>query len=374
MNKIKLLYALESAGSGTLKHVYYLSTMLDNKMFDITVVIPHEQYENETSKVISLLKKNGVHVEKIYMVKHISFIKDITALFKICLYLKKNRFDIVHAHSSKAGALFRIAAFLTKTSVVIYTPHCFYFISYSGFMRRLFVWLERILAKITNHIIISGTERIIICKDSIIPQERFSVINNAILPKEYKKQNPDIIKKIWKIPNHHKIVIGVGRLVHQKNWDMFLKTAELVLKCQFEVTFIIVGDGPLYCHLFELIKKMEVSAHIKLCGYLDDVSAIYSIADIFVSTSLWEGLPYTYLEALHFNIPMLITVTEGMEYFFKYTDAIPVSLNNSMQLCEKIIEILSNLPVIKKANSSFPFSINSFIEMHQKLYLRLLLK
>ena len=115
------------------------------------------------------------------------------------------------------------------------------------------------------------------------------------------------------------------------------------------------------------------------CSYPNayDVSSVYSIADVFVSTSGWEGLPYTYLEALHFRIPMLITLTEGMEYFFEHAGAfpiVPVTQNNCNQLSKEILKMFANRFARIEENQISPFAITRFIESHKELYHRLLQK
>jgi glycosyltransferase involved in cell wall biosynthesis len=370
MVKIKILYALESAGGGTLKHVVYLATKLDKDKFDITIALPDENYEKDTHKAISVLKQNGIHIDIIPMVKKLT-VRDIAMFIKIRKYLKKRKFDVVHAHSSKAGVLFRFAAWWISIPVIIYTPHCFHFTAHTGVKRWFYAEVERILAKITTCIVISGTEQVASHKERIKPEKGIVVIDNAIDPREYERIDMVKVRKIWNIPDHHKIVIGVGRLAPQKNWEEFLKVAKLVLEQNNENTFIIAGEGP--CHnLSKLIGQLDISANVRLCGHLDNVSLIYSIADIFVSTSQWEGLPYTYLEAAHFNIPMLIAPTEGMEYFFENSDAIPAPKDNSGQFCHEILKLLSISARRKKGDQTSPFSIERFIENHEKLYMQLL--
>ena len=377
ISKIKILYALESAGGGTLKHVVYLATRLDKNKFDITIVLPDENYEQDTPTAILLLKQSGVQIDIIPMTKRLSPFSNIYALPKICSYLRTRQFDIVHAHSSKAGVLFRLAAKWTRMPVVIYTPHCFHFTAHSGIKRWFFAEIERIFAKITDCIIISGTEQTALHKEYIKPSKEISVIDNAIDPFEYKKKDVRTIRKKWNIPEHHKIVVGVGRLAKQKNWEMFIKTAKLVLENNAAVTFIIAGEGRSYRRLTRLIDSLGISAHIRLCGYLEDVSYAYSVADVFVSTSTWEGLPYTYLEALHFHVPMLVTFTEGMEYFFRHVEnfpVVPITQNNCNQLSKEILKVLANRFVEIKVNEISPFSIDCFIESHEELYYELLQK
>jgi len=182
MCKIKILYALESAGGGTLKHVVYLATRLDKNKFDVTVVLPDENYEKDTPAAVSVLRKCGVQVDIIPMVKWFSPINDIHIFLKTGSYLKNRRFDIVHAHSSKAGVLFRLAARWIRVPVVVYTPHCFHFTAHSGIKKWFYAGIERMLAKITDCVVISGTEQSALQKERIKPLREISVIDNAIDP------------------------------------------------------------------------------------------------------------------------------------------------------------------------------------------------
>ncbi len=372
MSKVKLLYALESAGGGTLKHVTYLATRLDQNKFDITVVLSNANYEKDTASAVSKMRQKGVRVDIIGMTKNISPLKDIFTLCNIYSYLQKHRFDIVHAHSSKAGGLFRLAACWTHVPVVIYTPHCFHFTAYLGVKRRLFAGIERFFAQKTSCIVISGTEQAALYKESIKAIKETVVIDNAIEPNEYKLLDAQQVRQQWHIPLQHRVIVGVGRLVEQKSWDIFLKAAKMALQHNKDITFMIAGGGPHHKYLSRLIHRWRISANVILCGHLDDVSPVYSIADAFVSTSRWEGLPYTYLEALHFNVPMLIMHTEGMEYFLKHAGAICILQNDCSQLSEAIVQI--TLGHVRSTIDSpvHPFEIKQFIEQHQQLYDRLL--
>lgn len=93
-----------------------------------------------------------------------------------------------------------------------------------------------------------------------------------------------------------------------------MDAAEKILQINRLFTFLIADEGPEHNKLTEEIDRRGLSSYVKLTGHVDDISRIYSIADIFVSASNWEGLPNTYLEALRFQIPMIITNTPGIDY------------------------------------------------------------
>jgi glycosyltransferase involved in cell wall biosynthesis len=372
VKKKRLLYALESAGGGTLKHVTCLATRLNRDEFDITVVLPNEVYEADTQAAVVFMRQKGICVDTVFMPGYVS-LKDVRALFEICFYLRKKRFDIVHAHSSKAGALFRMAAFFMQVPVMVYTPHCFYFQTCTGYKRRFYMWIERILAKRTHALVVSGTEWSILKQARIHPVTKAVIIDNAIDPDNYIRMNCRQARSTWNIPDSHRIVIGVGRMVKQKNWNRFIETARMVLQHDRNVTFIIAGEGPFRNSLTKQIDRYGISDQVRICGHVDSVEPLYSMADVFVATSLWEGLPYTYLEALHFNIPMLVTYTDGMEYFAGKTGIVCLPQNDTYRLSEEILKIISDRFVPDKRNDTEnPFPFKRFVEQHRDLYRRLL--
>ena len=368
--KIKLLYAIGSNCGGSLKNVTDLATHLDQDNFEISIILPNSKQVLETQIAVSRIKKKQINIKYIYIPKTISPI-DIISLVEIYLYLKKNKFDIVHAHSSKAGALFRVAAFFAKVPIIIYTPHCFYFTAFKGYKRIFYQLLERFLVQFTHQTVISGTEEKAAIKCNAI-KEKISIIDNALDTSEYDRTIPsDAMRQYWKIPSNHIIIVGVGRLVEQKNWDMFMKAAQIVLSKNKEITFIIAGDGPLKNRLNKQIIQYGLESQVKLIGYIENISMIYAIADIFVSTSKWEGLPYTYLEALYFNIPMIITSTDGIEYFAKKSNCTCVPQEDSNYLANTILERISLLSIKLSANEDYPFPLIDCIEQYEKLYHKL---
>lgn len=368
MKKIKLLYAIGSNCGGSFKNVTDLATHLDQESFEIFLILSGNEPVLETQIAISKIKKKKINIKYIDIPPIIS-ITDIVSFVKICSYLKKNNFDIIHAHSSKAGALFRLAAFFAKVPAVVYTPHCYYFTALKGYKRHFYLLVERFLALFTHKTVISGTEQKA-ANDCHINKRNVLIIDNAIDISEYEKEySVSEIKKQLNIPTNHFVVIGVGRLAKQKNWEMFIDAAQIVLSVNKEITFIIAGDGPCKNRLNKLITKYGMETQIKLVGYIENISIVYAIADLFVSTSKWEGLPYTYLEALYFEIPMIITDTDGIEYFMKKGNCMCVPQNDrGYNLANKILEKISVVSKKSSINKNYPFPLTNCIKQYEILY------
>jgi len=372
--KIKILFGLEATGGGALKHLVYLVTRLNKDVFDITVILSDARDEN-VGKEIAKIKEFGAKVITFPMCRNINTLKDLYSLVGIIALLKKNKIDIVHAHSSKAGGLFRLAAWFCKVDHIYYTPHCFYFQGKTGLKRFSFMMLEKLLAKITTGIIVSESEQKEIIKNKIAPISKIFNINNAIDFDEYPytKRYAEVKKK-YGLSYESTVVASVGRLTHQKDWETFIFAANEVIKELAETEFLIVGEGELYHEINKLIFKLSLEDKIFLTGYVENVDEIYGVIDIYVNTSLWEGLPYVILEAMRYKKPIVATDTgNGSVILHKETGFInPVKDYKS--IARQIIFLIKNkavgIEMGRKGNELLieKYSFEKFIKEHEMIY------
>lgn len=380
MEKIKIIYGLEAVGGGALKHLTYLVTHLNRDMYDITVVLSNQRNEN-ANQDIEKIKNSSTKVLYVPICRKINIVKDCIILSKIYKILKKDRFDIIHAHSSKAGGLFRLAAFLAGNKNILYTPHSFYFQGLEGIKKKLFIGLEKLLAKITTYIIVSEGETNEILKNKIIGENYVLNINNAIDFNDYKHsfEINDTLEK-YNIPAGKFIVGSVGRLTVQKDWGTFVFAANEVLKKHPETIFIIAGEGELRNEIQELIFTLGLEKRIVLTGYVREIHKIFGVIDIFVSTSLWEGLPYVILEAMNYKKPIITTDTcnEGVVCHEKSGFITPVK--DFKTIAQKINELIEDkqktIQMGLEGNEilTLKYSFKSFIDNHESLYNKCVIK
>ncbi len=371
--KTKILIGLEATEGGSLKHVVYLASNLNKSKFELTVMLSNSR-GNDISEEIRKMKINHVRVQVIPMATRINPWMDIMAFHRVYQQIKTHNYDVVHAHSSKAGAIFRMAAWLAKCTRILYTPHCFYFQS-TGTARKLFVFIERFLASLTDQIIVSKNELNWALKERICEPEKLININNSINFNEYQfLVDINRSKERWGIRGRY-TVGAVGRLTEQKNWEMLIEAAQHVIKSKPEVVFIIAGDGNLRSKLFEKIVEMDLYDHFKLLGHVDRVEEVYAVCDLIVSTSLWEGLPYSYLEAMHFAKPIVATDLGHEDLFVDGDTAVLVGQQSTQVLSMKIMELMDNKSLAtrigqsaKNKISSNQYSFQQFISQHEKCY------
>ncbi len=372
--KIKVLYGIESTGGGALKHLVYLTTKLNKEIFEITVI--YSDARNEYIQIqFKEMKNRGVNLIHHQMSRKIHLLKDLRSLFYLIRFIDKTKFDIVHAHSSKAGSLFRVASYLNGIEKIFYTPHCFYFQGTRGFKKRVFSFFEKMLSKITTKIIVSQSEYKIAINNRITNDSKLEVINNAIYFEEYKR-NKHIHQTLmkYKIKKENFIVGAIGRLSLQKDWETYIYVANEVLKRYPKVVFLIVGNGEQEKELRKLILEFGLETKIILTGYIADIHNIYGIMDIFVSTSLWEGLPYVFLEAMHYKKAIVATNSTNQDIILTKDNAFLCPIKDYKYISNKIINLIENKQLSKRMGENGrellerKYSFELFVKKHAKLY------
>ena len=252
--------------------------------------------------------------------------KDIISVVKIFRELRRLRPDIVHTHTAKAGAVGRTAAFLYKYLTFgtlvgrprkvrkVHTFHGHVFHSYYGsFKTRIFILIEKLLAKTTDRIIVISDQQLdeIAGKFKIGRREQFTVIPLGIEPIEKSVVSKTSLREEFSIPEDRLIAGFVGRLTEIKNLDLLLETAALCNKDGVPIHFVVVGDG----HLRESLERRSAElnlSNISFAGNRKEIGPILSELDLFVLTSRNEGTPLSMIEAMAASVPVVSTAVGGV--------------------------------------------------------------
>ncbi len=314
------------------------------------------------------------------LIRRINPIKDWKAFKELKRLFKEEKVDIVHTHSSKAGILGRWAAYFARVPVIIHTFHGFGFHDYQNFfVKRFFIFLEWITAKITDKLVAVSEENV---KKGlhykIGKKEQYTVIHSGIKFEAFLDVNVDIEEKKKELGidiNSH--VVGmIACFKPQKAPLDFVKMAEIVT-CEVPgVQFLLVGDGVLRPKLEGLIKEKSLKNKVILAGWRNDVPQIMRIFDIFVLTSLWEGLPRVIPEALISGKPVIATAVDGNKEIIKDGESgYLVSPKDVKSMAEKVIFLLRNKEKAiqigekgKELINNSSFNIDVMVKKQEKLY------
>lgn len=282
--KKKVLIIVESFGSGVFNFLVDLVNGID-KEFD--VVIAYGVREETLPNFKDYFGKNIKFIRVENFTRSINPTKDFKALKEIRKIVKEEKPDIVHLHSSKAGILGRLAVNGNKIKM-FYNPHGFSFLKKddSKLKRGIYWTIEKLTACINGKCVIVGCSQGEY-KEAKKLNKRAICINNGIDIKKLAMETDDI--KLKGIDYESLKICTIGRIGYQKNPEMFNKIAESFPKIQF--TWI--GEGKL--------KDKLTSTNVQVTGWKErkDVLQILNNSDIFVLTSLWEGLPLSLLEAMY---------------------------------------------------------------------------
>ena len=318
--KKKILHIVEAFGGGVFS---VLVDLINSTSEEFEIVVAYSKRPQTPENFESYFSKNVKFIEVKNFARSINLKKDIKAFFELKKIIKSQKPDIIHLHSSKAGFLGRFAANGRKIKM-LYNPHGFSFLMQdcSKIKRKIYWIIEKIGAmrkcKIVGCSKGEYEEALRLSKNSIC-------INNAINVEKLQKETKDFdIKKIDL--KNLKICIS-GRIGYQKNPEFFNKIAESFPKCNF--TWI--GDGDL--------KDKLTSKNIKITGWKtrEEVLKLVNENDIFILTSIWEGLPISLLEAMYLGKVCLVTDCIGNR------DVIKNNQNGYLINQENYKSILDNL-------------------------------
>jgi glycosyltransferase involved in cell wall biosynthesis len=313
--KIKIAQILEATVGGTKKHVMYLTTRLNKRKFCVYLIC--STLRDRTFSIdAEYLEMNDITVKIIQMKRKINPFYDLLSFIKTYIFLRKEKFDIVHVHSSKAGFLARLAAKIAKIPVILYSPHCFSFQQQrKGIVNAFYTYLERFTSLFTHKIIaVSKSECDIAIRNRIAGFEKVVVIENGLDLSEFNCYVNVVQKKEELGIQHGYPVVGmVARLCRQKGCQYFLKAAKKVMETIPDVTFILVGDGEKRTEIKRMIDDLGIADHLIITGGRKDVPDIIATFDISVAPSLWEGLPYVILESMAAGKPVIASKIPGIK-------------------------------------------------------------
>ncbi|MED4288149.1 glycosyltransferase family 4 protein [Priestia megaterium] len=368
MKKIKIAYICEALGGGVRKHLVDLLSYVDKSKYEVHVIHGVNRMDS-----VFINAKERLDDVKFYpineMEREISLKRDFVSIKKTIKILNTIKPDIVHCHSSKAGVLGRIAAKYLGIKNVYYTPHGYIIQNpkISNKKRQVFGFIERVLArKFTTKVIhVSKGEEAEAIRNNILNKEKSVVIYNGMKVPDQK------IKEI----NEDLNIITIARMDDQKNpWDA-IKIIEDLIKEYPKIKYTYVGDGKYYEEIAEYVKNNGLENNIKLPGFLGTPYDVLKNADLFLLTSLYEGLPYALIEAMAFKVPVLASnVTGNNELVINDYNGFLYNLDNIEEGKSKLELLVSDedklMNMSKNANQYFldNFTIEKMIQTYDKLY------
>lgn len=255
-------------------------------------------------------------VEIVDWLKHpIAPLRDPLAVARLAAALRKRRIDVIHTHSSKAGMLGRWAAWLAGVPCIVHTVHGWSFNDeQSSAVRRTYVALERLTARITHRlVVVSDADRRRGLELGIGREGQYGLVRSGIDAREYEVPTRDrrqVREELGFAPGD--IVVGtLACLKPQKAPLDVIEAARLAVSRNPRLRFFIAGDGPLRPAAEALIASAGLEGRVKLLGWRRDVVDLVHAMDLFLLMSRFEGLPRAVLQAMAAGVPVVATAVDG---------------------------------------------------------------
>lgn len=366
---------------GAQENTIYTAALLDQRRFAVEV-LSGPQTGSEGS-LIEETRERGIPLTILpNLVRQVSPINDLLALWKLTRLMRQRRFQIVHTHSSKAGILGRLAARLAGVPVIVHTVHGWSFHDYmSPFVRSTYITLERWMATFSDALIVVTNKDIEKgLRHNIGRANQYRLIRSAVPLDEFDPSAGErsAAHKEFGIPDDAIVVGTIGRFSEQKNPFDWARVAARVSRVQPGVWFLLVGDGPLRSDLEELLRKEGIADKTVLAGLRRDVPRMISGIDIFLLTSLWEGLPRVIPQAMAMGIPVIANQVDGIAEAIQ--DEVtgylcpPGDLDRMAERCVRLInqpDLRREMGLIGRSYATQEFDLQRMIEQIEALYFEL---
>jgi glycosyltransferase involved in cell wall biosynthesis len=306
-------------GGGVRRHVVDLIKNINHEKFDVTLLYGASRTDDAFHSAYTELKKYAELVPSRYMLREISPIMDVSAIKESRDLIKSFKPDIVHCHSSKAGAVCRIAAKAEKVPKVFYTPHVYAFQApeFSEKQKFAYIQIEKRLSRgaTTLTFNVSKEEKRCALKAGLDCRDKFKVIYNGI--EDCPIMDKSEARQRLGLPENAFVAGVTARLNSQKDPLTFVKIAETFVAEHPDAHFAYIGSGPFAESINTYILHHGLEKNIHLLGYRNDAEFVVSAFDVYLLTSVYEGYPYCLVEALRAGVPLAATKVSGNKEIVK---------------------------------------------------------
>jgi glycosyltransferase involved in cell wall biosynthesis len=290
------------AMGGVKTHIKYILEYASANRFQFEIIAPEDQ------DLMDFARHRGIPYHVVPFHRGIHPIKDLISLMRLSSLLRKKKYDAVHLHSAKAGILGRFAC-KTGRHKSVFTPNGFSYLGAKGLKRIIFFSIETLFRNTATKIFaVSHCEANRAIYELGSKPAKVVVVQNAIMPLQQEQQARGT--------RPAKVISTIGRLTSQKNLVRFVEIANAVVKQSPDLEFRILGAGyhdDQKEEILDLIKYHGLKEKIRIIewSYKIDISQYLVETDIYISTSIFEGLPYSILEAMSLGIPCVASFCDG---------------------------------------------------------------
>ncbi|MCI5165707.1 MAG: glycosyltransferase family 1 protein [Candidatus Electrothrix sp. GM3_4] len=274
-----------------------------------------------SGQLLDIFSKNeGVAVHPVEMLRAISPLRDIIAIWRICILFKHYQPDIIHAHTPKGGLLGMLAAFFSQTPVRIYTVHGLPYVTATGIKRTLLRLTEKISCSLAHKVFcVSHSLAKQLQDEKICSSKKIRVIHNGSIngadaighfnPERFNKKN---VRASLGIPDDTLVIGFVGRLVKDKGISELFNAWNRLRAEKKNLHLLLVGHFEKKDAVDEHIQlQLTADSRVHMTGYVNDPAQYYAAMDVLAFPTYREGFGLVGIEAGAMELPVVATRIPG---------------------------------------------------------------
>lgn len=329
-------------------------------------MVKHNDASAKDAPVLAI-EASGATVHRLRMVRFPLAPANYGSLLHLRTLMRRLRPTVLHGHSSMGGAFVRVVG-LGHSAPVAYTPN--------GLATKQSILLvERALAPLTDRLIaVSESEGELALSLRLIAQSRLVVINNGIDVAVPPSDGFDLRKEL-DLPADAIVVGTVARLVEQKAPVDFVHLCAAIRKSNPDIHFVLIGSGELQPEVDAAVRGSDLGDHFHQIRFLPNASAAIGQLSVFALNSLFEGGPYTPLEAMRSGVPVVLTdVVGSRDAVEDGVSGLIFPFGDSAAMAGGVLRLLNDQPLradmVAAAHQRFreKFDVARMGARHQELY------
>ena len=338
MQRLKIIHVLHAVG-GVDVSLRLITQNINSALFE-TIII---HGTTDTKKLFLDNTDTPLKQYALSITREISPYNDLKAIQQTIKILRKEKPDVVHAHSAKGGIIARAASIFYKVPV-LHTPQAYSYLSEPrGLKRIVFLGIEKKFKNINSTLLASSnSERNRGILEVKYKEENALLFNNSINPIKSASANISDIN----LPEH--FICSVGRPSFQKNIEMMIEVLKKIKEKQPNIHLVLMGVGefsPNKDQVEKLIKEYNLQTNVTMIAWIEreKIFAIIKKSKLYISTARYEGLPYSVIESLAMSKACVVTDCDGNRDLIenKYNGYV-IKENMVVTMAKRIIVLLED--------------------------------
>jgi glycosyltransferase involved in cell wall biosynthesis len=313
-SSLRVLLVTEPGVDGVFRHVEALTHFLLGEGHRVDLAYSDVRSSDRLGELVASVGACGGRTLNL-AVTNAPGAADLRALLRLRRLVSESGPDVIHGHSSKAGALVRALRWTGVRQPLFYTPHAYYGLcAPPGLKARFFNGIERVLGRVGTTFNLSGCELAYAEHSLRVPRERLRLIPNPVDADRFAPAAPEVRRRLRRelgVPEDALLLGSVGRLAYQKDPFTLYRSLAAASERIKNLWLYHLGTGELAADCARLAAELGIADRIIRRDYLSDPLPFYQAIDAAILTSRYEGLSLAVLEALACDLPAILSEVPG---------------------------------------------------------------